>query len=176
MDAPLREVATWPYLLVLACSVLAAGALLVTDSRHPAVALALGAIPTLSVLAAGAVARLEARRSGAAPRTAGHVAVASGVAVLTVITLAARGLAGPAMLVGGAFALLAWFRRDALLGAAAVATVVATAPLDSLGPVPFDAAAGGERLRLVSFVVITTVLLGTAAVSWRRTRKPSPAA
>lgn len=171
-EAAVREVPAWPYLLVLAGSVLAAGALLTADSSHPATALALGALPTVSVLAAGAVARLVAIRSGAAARTAGHVAVGSGVAVLTVVTLAARDLAGPAMLVGGAFALLAWFRRDAVLGAGAVATVVACAPLDSLGPVPFDAGAGDGSLRLVSFAVVASVLLGAAAVSRGRSRRP----
>lgn len=178
-DADTQEVPTWPYLLVLAGSLLAAGLLLMTDSGRPLTVLALVALPTVSVLAAGAVARLVAVRSGAAPRTAGHVAVASGVAVLTVVALAAREMAGPAMLVGAAFALLAWFRRDVLLGAAAVGAVVAAAPLDSLGPVPFDAGAGGERVRLASFVVIAAVLLAAAAMSWSRSRRsvgPSPVA
>lgn len=167
--APAREVDTWPYLVVLAVSVLMVGALLTADFGHPAAGVALGALPALAVLGAGAVAYLVGGRSEAQTHAAGHVAVACGVAVLTVVALASRELAGPAMLVSAGFALLAWFRRDALLGAAAIAAIVATAPLDSLGPAPFDA--GDAGLRLASFGVVAGALLAVAGLSRWRSRR-----
>ncbi|WP_277212174.1 hypothetical protein [Isoptericola croceus] len=143
---------------------------------HPISYVLIMIVPVVTVLTARLATYYAGRIIHLTPRTSGYVAVVLTTLLLGYVSLLIH-FPGPAFLLGLAFLLLGIAHRDARACSIAFGAMVASVPLDIMGPLARSAVGGVEVWKSVSLSVVgMAIILISLYFVLRDRRLPRPKA